>query len=46
MGANDDLQWQELCVKADFEEIYPQVLEFVTEQGRMKFVRPLYRYIL
>jgi hypothetical protein len=25
--------------------IYPEVVQFVTEQGRMKFVRPLYRLL-
>ncbi|KAI8992346.1 peptidase family M1-domain-containing protein [Pilobolus umbonatus] len=37
------LRWQLLCLKADYEPIYSEVVRFVTEQGRMKYVRPLYR---
>lgn len=36
-------RWQQICLKAEYEEIFPQVVKFVTEQGRMKFIRPLYR---
>ncbi|PVD24845.1 hypothetical protein C0Q70_15331 [Pomacea canaliculata] len=36
-------RWLRLCVKGQWEEAIPSALEFVTEQGRMKFVRPLYR---
>jgi len=36
-------RWQRLCLRADYEPIYAQVVQFVTEQGRMKFVRPLYK---
>jgi len=36
-------KWQTLCLKASYEAIYPHVVKFVTEQGRMKYVRPLYR---
>ncbi|KAI8054004.1 leukotriene A4 hydrolase [Syncephalis plumigaleata] len=35
--------WQMLCLKAAYEPIYQHVVEFVKEQGRMKYVRPLYR---
>jgi len=37
------LRWQRLCMlhRADF--IVPHVISFATAQGRMKFVRPLYR---
>ncbi|KAG9285768.1 hypothetical protein G9A89_013193 [Geosiphon pyriformis] len=35
--------WQETCLKAEYEPIFPYVIKFITEQGRMKFVRPLYR---
>ncbi|RKP04684.1 hypothetical protein THASP1DRAFT_33517 [Thamnocephalis sphaerospora] len=35
--------WQMLCLKAAYKPIYAHVAQFVTEQGRMKYVRPLYR---
>ncbi|KAG2184302.1 hypothetical protein INT44_009317 [Umbelopsis vinacea] len=38
-------RWQRLCLSSDYEPIYPSVCELVIEQGRMKFVRPLYRYL-
>jgi len=37
------LRWYTLCIKAGHEAIFPHVVEFLTEQGRMKFVRSLYR---
>eukprot|EP00049_Salpingoeca_infusionum_P027443 m.32349 g.32349 ORF g.32349 m.32349 type:complete len:617 (-) comp9510_c0_seq1:1182-3032(-) len=36
-------RWQRLCLKAGDSRIFPAVAAFVVEQGRMKFVRPLYR---
>ncbi|KAI9323384.1 peptidase family M1-domain-containing protein [Dichotomocladium elegans] len=44
---NSDVRfrWQHLCLMANYKPIYPHVLEFVVEQGRMKFVRPLYRLL-
>lgn len=36
-------RWQCLCLKTGVTWIVPQVLDFVKSQGRMKFVRPLYR---
>jgi len=38
-------RWQQLCLQTSYEPIYPEVVKFVTEQGRMKFVRPLYRLL-
>jgi hypothetical protein len=38
------LRWYTLCIKANHTPIFPHVVEFLTGQGRMKFVRPLYRY--
>ncbi|KNC81728.1 hypothetical protein SARC_05969, partial [Sphaeroforma arctica JP610] len=35
--------WQLLCLKLGDEIVFPQVIKFITEQGRMKYVRPLYR---
>ncbi|XP_057296389.1 leukotriene A-4 hydrolase-like isoform X2 [Hydractinia symbiolongicarpus] len=32
-----------MCVRAKLKEAYPKTIEFVLSQGRMKFVRPLYR---
>jgi leukotriene-A4 hydrolase len=37
------LRWQQLGLKAGASWIIPQVVEFITSNGRMKFVRPLYR---
>ena len=36
-------RWQMLCLKANYASIFSKVVAFVTEQGRMKYVRPLYR---
>lgn len=36
-------RWQILCIKAEIEEIIPHAVKLLTEQGRMKFTRPLYR---
>ncbi|ORY03966.1 hypothetical protein K493DRAFT_334072 [Basidiobolus meristosporus CBS 931.73] len=36
-------KWQLLCLKAEYQPIYPEVVKFLTEQGRMKYTRPLYR---
>ena len=35
--------WQLLGLRASWVPIFDQVTRFITEQGRMKFVRPLYR---
>ena len=37
------LRWQTLCLHSECEFILPHVVDFITGQGRMKFVRPLYR---
>jgi len=37
------LKWQRLCIKLRLPFIVPHVVEFLKAQGRMKFVRPLYR---
>uniref|UniRef100_A0A1B6EZ69 Leukotriene A(4) hydrolase n=1 Tax=Cuerna arida TaxID=1464854 RepID=A0A1B6EZ69_9HEMI len=36
-------RWLRLCIKVRWEEQVTPALQFVTEQGRMKFVRPIYR---
>ena len=37
------LRWQRVCILHRMDAIVPHVVEFIKEQGRMKFVRPLYR---
>lgn len=39
-------RWQTLCIRAGAEFIFPQVEFFLKEQGRMKFVRPLFSELL
>ncbi|KAM4748205.1 leukotriene A-4 hydrolase [Rhinophrynus dorsalis] len=36
-------RWLRLCIRAKWEDIIPLALKMATEQGRMKFTRPLYR---
>ncbi|KAH6576470.1 hypothetical protein BASA50_006755 [Batrachochytrium salamandrivorans] len=36
-------RWQMLCLSSGMERIFPEVVKFASEVGRMKFVRPLYR---
>lgn len=38
-------RWQSLCLRCAYLPVLPQVIDFVTRQGRMKFVRPLYRLL-
>eukprot|EP00300_Choanocystis_sp_HF-7_P002453 c11866_g1_i2.p1 GENE.c11866_g1_i2~~c11866_g1_i2.p1 ORF type:complete len:628 (-),score=112.73 c11866_g1_i2:369-2207(-) len=35
--------WCMLCIKGGYEAVLPTVVAFVKAQGRMKYVRPLYR---
>jgi len=35
-------KWLTACVRAGLDYVFPAVVSFLTEQGRMKFVRPLY----
>ena len=42
-NAEIKFRWQSLCLQCDALFVVPQVVAFVTQQGRMKFVRPLYR---
>eukprot|EP01034_Spumella_vulgaris_P034235 gene34235-42217_t len=37
------LRWHTICLHSECEWILDRVVQFITEQGRMKFVRPLYR---
>ncbi|KAG0096967.1 Leukotriene A-4 hydrolase [Podila epicladia] len=36
-------RWHIVCLKANYEKIYPEVVTFATTMGRMKFCRPLFR---
>ncbi|KAG0329561.1 Leukotriene A-4 hydrolase [Podila horticola] len=36
-------RWHMVCLKANYEKIYPEVIAFATTMGRMKFCRPLLR---
>ncbi|EFA75862.1 leukotriene A4 hydrolase [Heterostelium album PN500] len=36
-------KWYSLCLQSGITRIQPLVAKFLVEQGRMKFVRPLYR---
>lgn len=36
-------RWCSLCLNCECEWILPLTVDFITSQGRMKFVRPLYR---
>lgn len=42
-NAEIKLRWQLLLLKSNYTPVFPQVVEFITSIGRMKFVRPLYR---
>jgi leukotriene-A4 hydrolase len=35
-------RWLRLALKGRHTDVFPNVVKFLTEQGRMKFVRPLY----
>nr|XP_006814590.1 PREDICTED: leukotriene A-4 hydrolase-like [Saccoglossus kowalevskii] len=36
-------RWYRLCIRGGWDAVIPSALDFVTEQGRMKFVRPIYK---
>ena len=36
-------RWLCICLKSKLKDVFPGVVDFVTKQGRMKFVRPLSR---
>eukprot|EP01041_Mallomonas_annulata_P006717 gene6717-13611_t len=42
-NAEIKFRWLSLCIESDVTWIVPHAVSFVTSQGRMKFVRPLYR---
>jgi leukotriene-A4 hydrolase len=39
-------RWQRICLQCKYTAIFDHVVDFITTQGRMKFVRPLYRELL
>lgn len=39
------MRWLSLCLKSKDERAFDQVIAFLGEQGRMKFVRPLFRLL-
>ncbi|TSK13240.1 Leukotriene A-4 hydrolase [Bagarius yarrelli] len=45
LNAEIRFRWLRLCVKAQWEEAVPLALKMATEQGRMKFTRPLFREV-
>lgn len=36
-------RWLRLCVRSAYREQYSETVDFITMQGRMKFIRPLYK---
>eukprot|EP00474_Spongospora_subterranea_P009862 CRZ10320.1 hypothetical protein [Spongospora subterranea] len=42
-NAEIKLRWFQLCLSLKYEPIVDHVVKFITTQGRMKYVRPLYR---
>ncbi|KAG8005400.1 Leukotriene A-4 hydrolase [Nibea albiflora] len=44
MNSEIRFRWLRLCVRSRWEELVPLALKMATEQGRMKFTRPLFRY--
>lgn len=36
-------RWHKVCLLAEYEPMFPHVVKFVTQQGRTKYVRPIYR---
>jgi hypothetical protein len=43
MNAEIRVRWCSLCLISQTKWIVPNVLDFITTHGRMKYVRPLYR---
>uniref|UniRef100_A0AAX7UWE9 Leukotriene A-4 hydrolase n=1 Tax=Astatotilapia calliptera TaxID=8154 RepID=A0AAX7UWE9_ASTCA len=45
MNAEIRFRWLRLCVRSRWEEAVPLALKMATDQGRMKFTRPLFREV-
>ena len=39
------LRWHQICIVCEAQWILPRAVEFISSQGRMKYVRPLYRLL-
>lgn len=39
------LRWHQICIVCEAHWILPRAVEFISSQGRMKYVRPLYRLL-
>lgn len=46
LNAEIKFRWLRLGLRAHWTERVDDALKFVTEQGRMKFVRPIYRSVV
>ena len=44
-NAEIKFRWLSLCLQCGSSFIVPHVVAFLTQQGRMKYVRPLYRML-
>jgi len=42
-NAEIKFRWQSICLRCEAGWIVPHVVSFITSQGRMKYVRPLFR---
>ena len=45
-NAEIKFRWQSICIRCEAAWIVPHVAAFISSQGRMKYVRPLYRALL
>ncbi|KAK7896721.1 hypothetical protein WMY93_022046 [Mugilogobius chulae] len=45
MNSEIRFRWLRLCVRSKWEEMVPTALKMATEQGRLKFTRPLFRQV-
>lgn len=45
MNSEIRFRWLRLCVRSKWEDMVPMALKMATEQGRLKFTRPLFREV-
>ena len=43
MNSEVRLRWVRLCLRAQYEDVIPNAIEFATSTGRMKYCRPVFR---
>lgn len=43
VNAEIKCKWLRLCIKVRWSDVVEDALKFINDQGRMKFVRPIYR---